>query len=395
MRPDYAEFPLVLGGGMVPFGTRSDGTNFRDWTAMAVTNALADAALTPSDIDSVVVASESDFLSLQVNPGSVLVDDLGLSPCPVVRVEAGGAAGAAAVQVAVAQVMARQAKRVLVVGFEQAASGPSSDTVSLTYGLSFDALIDGFTGASAVSLYALSMRLHMANFGTTPAEFATVSVKNHRNAMENPWAHKPMELTVDDVLSSPMISDPYRRLDCCLISDGAAALIVARDEDAPSTARPRSRIIGVGSATDPVRIGDRPDPARFAAKAIAAAKAYQMADISAETVEVAEVYDSFSGAELQAIEALGLRPEGQAAAAMADSAFGPDGQVPINLSGGLIGQGAPNGAVGIAQTLTVDRLLTGRYWPALQPDPAPRVGLTDTHGGVATTCMVNILQRAD
>ncbi len=380
---------------MVPFGVRRDGSGFRDWVVDAAIEALANANLAPSDVDSVVVASESDFLSMQVNPGSVLVDDIGLKGCPVMRVESGGATGAAAVRAGAAQIMSRQAKRVLVIGFEQAASHLSADDVRLVYGLSFDALIEGMAGASAASLYALSMRLHMDRFGTTAAQFAAVSVKNHGNARHNPRAHKPMDITVDDVLSSPIVSDPYRRLDCCLISDGAAAVILAKDDNAPMADRPRTRIVGLGAATDRVRLGDRAEPECFAAKAQAARHAYEMAGITADDVDVAEIYDPFTGAELQGIEALQFETQGRAAAAMVDGAFAADGKLPINLSGGLIGQGAPNGAVGIAQVLTVDRLLTGRYWPELQPNPAPRIGVTDTHGGIATTCNVNVLQRVE
>ena len=379
---------------MVPFGRRTDGSNFRDWVVAAAAAAIADAALGPDDIDAVVVASESDFLSLQVNPASVLIDDLGLTPCPVMRVEAGGASGAAAVRAGALHVMARQAKRVLVVGFEQAASQLSGDDVRLIYGLSFDVLVDGLAGASAANLYALSMCRHMARFGTTEAQLAAVSVKNHGNARHNPFAHKPLALTIDDVLASPVVSAPYKRLDCCMISDGAAAVVLSLPAAAPAPRRPRARLAGLGCATDHARLGDRARPEHFAAKARAAADAYAMAGVTAAAIEVAEVYDPFTGAEIQGLEALGLAQEGQAAAAMAAGAFAADGSLPVNLSGGLIGQGAPSGAVGIAQLLTIERLLTGRASVPIAP-VAPRLGLADTHGGLATVALVHVLERVE
>ena len=211
----------------------------------------------------------------------------------------------------------------------------------------------------------------------------------------SPLTYSRVDITIEDVLASPVVSDPYKRLDCCLISDGAAAVVIGNRTNAPHTDGARTCIAGIGNATDRVRLGDRPEPDVFSGKAKAAARAYEMAGISPAQIEVAEVYDSFTGAELQAIEALQIRKSGQAGPAMADGAFAADGALPVNLSGGLIGQGAANGAVGIAQVVTIDRVLTGRYWPALQPDPAPRVGLTDTHGGIATTCLVNVLQRVE
>ena len=112
-------------------------------------------------------------------------------------------------------------------------------------------------------------------------------------------------------------------------------------------------------------------------------------------VHFAEVYDPFTGAEIQGIEALGLAGEGEGGAAMADGAFDADGPLPVNLSGGLIGQGGAPGASGIAQAVAVDRLLRGAYWPGAQPGRELRRGVVDTHGGICTTSVVHVLERAD
>jgi acetyl-CoA C-acetyltransferase len=389
--------PLVLGGGAVPLAHYDDGSSFRDWARRAAADAIADAAIEPGDIDAVVVASESDFFSLQLAPGALLADELGLVPRPVMRVEGGGASGAMAVRAAAMQIMSGLARRVLVVGFEQTASHLRGADVQLLYALSFDADIDGMAGATSVGLYALSIHEHMARLGTTPEQMAAVSVKNHGNAGANPWAHKPMAITVGDVLASPMISTPYRLLDCSINSDGAAALVLAHPDHAPSGNRPRVRIAGAGSATDAVRLGDRPRFHRFAAKQRAAGEAYAMAGITdpAAEIGVAEVYDPFTGAEIQSLEALGLCPEGEAAAAVAAGEFGPGSRLPVNLSGGLIGQGGAPGATGVLQILTVQRLLAGTYWPDAQPKGDIRFGLADTHGGVCTISVVHVLERMD
>ncbi|MGI9383640.1 MAG: thiolase family protein [Methyloligellaceae bacterium] len=387
--------PIVLGGGAVPFRRYRDGSNWRDWVRQAGEAALADAELAADEIDSVVVASETDFFSLQVNPGPIVLDELGLTGRGVVRVEAGGASGGTALRVAFSQIMAGLAKRVLVVGFEASAGSLAAEDVQLIYGLSFDAEVEGMAGATAAALYALSISLHMAAHGTTAEQIAAVSVKNHGHAIGNPLAHSPMEISVDDVLDSPMVATPYRRFDCSLVSDGAAAIVLAHPCHAPRGERARSRIAGSGAATDHARLGDRHAPQVFAAKVRAAREAYEMAGIGdpATQIQVAEVYDAFTGAELQGLEALGLAAPGRAGAAMADGVFGKMGALPVNLSGGLIGQGGAPGAVGIVQAMTMDRILTSRHPGADISDL--RVGLVDAHGGVCTSSAVHVLERIE
>jgi acetyl-CoA C-acetyltransferase len=247
-------------------------------------------------------------------------------------------------------------------------------------------------------LYALSLQDHMARFGTTMRQLAQVSVKNHGNACLNPMAHAPLQISVEDVLASAMINTPYRRLDCSLISDGAAALILAHPGAVDLRRdRPLTQIIGTGSATDRMRLGYRPQPGLFTAKRCSAQAAYAMAGLSdpARQIQVAEVYDSYTGAEVQGIEALMLAPDGGAAARMADGIYGRLSDLPVNLSGGLIGQGGAPGATGVVQALTISRLLEGRYHAGLQAGRDFRIGAIDCHGGIATVNVTHVLQRLD
>ena len=391
-----ARDPIVAGWGMVPFRRADDGTTPRDWVRTVCRDALARAGLEPVDIDGVIIACESDHLSLQLSPSALFTDEIGLVPHAAVRVESGGGSGANAVRVGVMHLLSGLARRVLVCGFEHAASHLKSTDVRLLYGLSFDADIEGWTGVSAANLYALSVQLHMRRHGTTRNQLAAVAVKNRANALANPFAHRPGHVTIDDVLASRVVSAPYNLLDCSSHSDAAAALVLGCPSALPAGAPPRVAITGSGCATDHVRLGDRLDPSRFASKTSSARDAYTQAGIvdPAQDIEVAELYDAFSGAEIQAIEALGLAAEGHAAEWLEQGRFDPTGQVPINLSGGLIGQGSAPGAVGIAQVITVARVLAGDY--PLQPSArVPRRGLTDAHGGVATCSVTHILERFD
>jgi acetyl-CoA C-acetyltransferase len=389
------DMPVILGGGVYPFGRHVDGSHWRDWVRRAGAEAIADAGLEPSDIDAVIVASETDFTSLQVNPAPVVLDELGLVGRPAVRVEGGGASGGLAIREAVAQIMAGFYRRVLVVGFE-ASHHLASDQLQLIYGLSFDAETDGMAGATAVVLYALSISEYMELYGVTPAQLAQISVKNHANANGNHWAHKPMQITTDDVLSSPIVASPYRKLDCCIASDGAAAVVIAHPEATPWSTRARVQITGSGVGSDHARLGDRSARHKFRAKQTAAKSAYEMAGVSdpVKQLDLAEVYDAFTGAELQSLEALQVVKEGEAAAAMMAGKFDSGGQLPVNLSGGLIGQGGAPGATGIAQAVTVERLLTGRYHNQKSKMDYRR-GVIDVHGGICTIAAVHVLERVD
>lgn len=394
---DRRAHPVVLGAGIMPFNRYRDGSHWRDWVRRAALDAIEDAEIEPRDISSVVVATETDFCSLQVNPAPVILDDLGLAGVPAVRVEAGGASGGAALRTAVHQIKAGAAKCVLAVGFDAAAGHLRAEDVQLVYSLSFDAETDGMAGATAVTLYALSMSEHMSIYHTTAEQMAAVSVKNHGNAIGNPWAHKPMDITIADVLASPVIAAPYHKLDCSMASDGAAAIVLAHADHAPATSQPRSRIIASAAATDRARLGDRAERHHFAAKQRAAHAAYGEAGITdpARQIDVAEIYDAFTGAEIQGIEALGLAEPGKAGPAIAAGAFDRAGDLPVNLSGGLIGQGGAPGAVGIAQAATIDQILTGRYRRDTIPAKDYRLGLVDTHGGLCTTSFVHVMERVE
>ena len=381
---------------MIPFARYQDGSTFRDWIRTVGSEAIADAQLHKSDIDSVVVASESDMLSLQVSPAAVAVDELGLHGAAAVHAEMGGASGGAALREGFAQVRSGIATNVLVLGYDQTASRLSRQGVQQVYSLSFDADIEGWIGVSTANLYALSYKMYCRRYGVDPSTAAVVSVKNHGNAMHNPYAHKPMEISVDDVLKSQMISDPYHLLDCSMVSDGAAAVVLTSQSVSRSD-RSIVRIIGSGSGSDCIRLGDRQHPHRFEAKVRAAQHAYSMAGITSpsQQIDVAEVYDAFSGAEFQSIEALKLSEDGEAGTRMKKGRFQRDGSLPVNLSGGLIGQGGAPGATGIAQAVSMLRLLNGQYEKTLQPEPVPRTGVIDVHSGICTVSVVHVLERFD
>ncbi len=381
----------VTGASLTPFNRRRDGTSWRDWVFDAYSTALGMSDLEPMDIDEIFLASESDFFSLQLNPASVLATELGLGGVAVTRCEAGGASGQVAVHAGVRAIRSGAAKHVLILGVDPSASSLSGDAMRALYGFSFDAWTDGMAGVTSTALYALSYQAFAARHGTTEADLASVTRQNRANAMHNPVAHLPREDTAEQINESPMIASPYRRLHCSPLSDGAAALILSRHEAVPATRRSAPGIAGIGASTDHMHLGARPDPGAFAAKTRAMERACAEANVMPKQIELAEVYDAYAGAQLQGVMALGLSDA--PGRDHQDGAFAPDGRCPVNLSGGLMGQGAPVGATGVGQTATCALVLEGRYHAGLQPQTPPNYALADTHGGVCTTAAVTILQR--
>ncbi|WP_164860900.1 thiolase family protein [Parasedimentitalea marina] len=379
----------IAGGAMTPFNRRKDGSSFRDWARVVVSGALQDAGLEARDIDGLVVASESDFFTLQLNPSALLADECGLAGVAAKRVEGGGASGHVAVQAGVADVASGLARRVMVIGLEPSASHLAGLDVGALYALSFDAWTDGMTGIDSTSLYALSALAFMERTGARHEDFARVAVRNRAHARHNPNAHLPLDISLGDVIASPVVAPPYHRLDCSPLSDGAAAIILSCKADLPQLSRRRTRFRATAGATDTVRLGERTDPGFFAGKRHAADRAYKMADVTPSDIDLAEVYDSYSGAQLQAIEALKLAPN--VLQADREGVFDAAGTLPVNLSGGLLGQGAPVGATGVAQIMTAAFQLEGRY-VGQRPARTPKLALVDTHGGIATLNCVSILE---
>lgn len=395
--------PVVVGVGMTPFSSNREDSNARDLTAEAVLACLNDAGLeNMSAIQHGLTSYESDHFNRQMTLGAVLHDYIGLTPLPNVRVEGGGATGALALRTAWAYIQSGLCDSILVYGCETNGRSVSSQTANQLFALSADVDWEMMVGGTYTAFYAAMMRAHIQTYGTTEEHFAHVAVRNRRNAKYNPVAQRPMDITIDDVMQSRPIASPYKLLDCSLLSDGAAAVILAtqawaRLHSPVFGTRPEVRFCATGCGTDTMRLGDRyPNITNFAGKRAAARQAYHMAGITnpLEQLDVAELYDSYSGVEIQAVEDLGFVKEGEGGPAVVDGMFDLDGALPVNTSGGLLGRGAPVGATGIAQAIEIAQQLWGTAAPQRQVQNARR-GLTDTHAGIGTICVVNIFERRD
>lgn len=403
MTGPFGDPTLVVGVGMTPFVGFSGDATVRDLVAEAARDALLDAGVSSAGaVDLGVVAYESDHFNRQMSLGQVLNEAVGMVGKPLIRVEGGGASGALAVRTAVMAIRSGQARSVLVFGGET--NGRSVDRATATELLAMSADFEWETPlfGTFAAPYALMITEHMRRYGTTPDQFAEIAVKNRRLALHNPRAHRGMSITTEQVRSSAPLADPYRLYDASLLSDGAAVLLLAtrdwaRQHCANLGERREVAILASAAATDHPRLSDRPPEMfpHFAAKRKAAASAYREAGIAqpSREIDLAEVYDSFSGAELQAYEDLGLCPVGQGGQAAADGRFDQGGQVVVNPSGGLLGRGSAVGATGIAQAVEVVSQLRGEV-TGPRAVPQARLGITDTHAGVGSLCVVNVFRRA-
>lgn len=395
--------PVIVGIGITSFSSNREDCNVRDLAVEAALACISDAGV--DDIHAIehgLTSYESDHFNRQMTLGAILHDHIGLTPVPNVRVEGGGATGALALRTAWAYIKSGLCDSILVYGAETNGRSVSSRTANQLFALSADVDWEMMIGGTYTAFYAAMMNAHMKKYGTRPEQFAHVAVRNRRNAKSNPIAQKPMDLSIEDVLNSRPIAEPYKLLDCSLLSDGAAAVLLATREwgerhSATFSQRPIVAYTASGCGTDTMRLGDRyPEITNFRGKQFAAKQAYHMAGISNpfEEIDVAELYDSYSGVEIQAVEDLGFVSEGEGGAAVASGTFDLEGVLPVNTSGGLLGRGAPVGATGIAQAIEITQQLWGTVAPARQVRDARR-GLTDTHAGIGTICVVNIFERQD
>ncbi|HEC81451.1 MAG TPA: thiolase domain-containing protein, partial [Thermoplasmatales archaeon] len=239
-------------------------------------------------------------------------------------------------------------------------------------------------------LYAMIAKRHMYEYGTTREQIAQVAVKNHENGLLNPDAQFQRKITLDNVLNAPPVAEPLTMLDCSPISDGAAALILCPLEKARDYTDKIVRIKGSGQASDSLALHGREDLCTFMSTVKAAEMAYKQAKIKPEDVDVAEVHDCFTIAEILAIEDLGFVKKGKGGKAVEEGLTTLDGDLPVNTSGGLKAKGHPVGATGVAQVVEIVKQLRGEAEKRQVKDA--NIGLTHNVGGSGASCVVHILE---
>ncbi len=347
----------VIGVGMQKWGELWD-KSLRQIFVESALLAIEDADV--DRIDSMFVGCMSSGLFIgQEHIGSLLADYLGVAPIPATRVETACASGGAAFRMGFVEVASGLSDVVLVGGVEKM-TDVGGDEATYALGTAADQEYEGFNGITFPGLYAMIARRHMHEHGTTREQLAQVAVKNHENGSKNPLAQFPMKITVEQVLNSVMIADPLRILDCSPITDGAAVAVLCPVEMAKKISqKPLVKVIGSGQATDTIALHDRDDLTFLNATAKAAETAYKMAGKKPEDIDLAEVHDCFTIAEICITEALGFTEPGKGGQLVESGATSLGGRIPVNTSGGLKSKGHPVGATGVAQVVEIVHQLRG------------------------------------
>jgi len=371
---------------------RHDASSARELFADAAADCLADATVPLADVDAVYAGNfMGELVEDQGHYGALLADYAGAPSRPAVRVESACASGGAAARLAAHAIEAGAADVVLVGGAEMMYP---VDTPTITAALAnaADDAYEESVGLTFPGIYAAMARRYLREHDAARDDLAAVTVKNHENGVSNPLAqfHRPVD--ADDVLDARPIATPLGLLDCCPISDGASALALVSDDyarerglDAPIT------IAGSGQSGDALALQDRPALHRIPAAERAADEAYENADVDADAVDVAEVHDCFTIAEILAIEALGFYERGDGVRGAATGETAVDGRIPVNPSGGLLAKGHPVGATGVGQLVELAKQLDGSH-PNQVADA--RVGVAHNVGGSGASAVVHVLRGA-
>ncbi len=378
----------VIGVGMNKWGELWNSSH-RDIFVESALLALDDAGV--DHVDSMYIGCMSSGLFVgQEHIASMLADYLGQAPIPSTRVESACASGGLALRQGFIDVASGMNDMVLVGGVEKM-TDVSGNEATYALGTAADQEYEGYHGITFPGLYALMARAHMEKYGTTREQLAMVSVKNHKNGAKNPLAQFPFEISVDDVLCSVMVADPLRILDCSPITDGAAALILCPVEKAKELRKPIIKIIGTGHATDTIALAQRKDITWLEATYLAAQQAYAMSGKKPEDIDVLEVHDCFTIAEICVTEAVGYFEKGKGGEAVEKGLTAVEGEKPVNVSGGLKSKGHPVGATGVAQAIEIVKQLRGEAGER-QIEKA-RIGMTQNMGGSGASTLVHVFER--
>jgi acetyl-CoA C-acetyltransferase len=382
----------IIGIGTTKFGELWE-KSLRDIAVEAGLKAIGDAGISGDEIEALYGGNMSAgrFVE-QEHVGALIVDYAGLAGfhIPATRVEAACASGALALHLAVLSVASGWYDLVIAAGMEKM-TDVEPDFADDLLVCSVDRNWEAMYGATLPSLFAQMARTHMEKYHTTGDQMAQVAVKNHANAVHNPCAQYQNVLTRENVLSSPLVADPLHMLDCSSIADGAAAVVLCAAEEARDYTDSPVYIKASAQASDTISLFDRRDITTMDATVFAVKKAYQMASVEPSQIDLAEVHDSYTIAELIAIEDLGFCNKGEGGILAEEGETEIGGRIPVNPSGGLKACGHPLGATGIRQAVEITQQLRGEAGKRQVPDA--EVGLTHNIGGTGATAIVHILAR--
>ncbi len=380
----------IVGVGHSKFGKRTD-VNVAELAFESIKRAVEDSGIDKKEIKNVVVGSAGGWYE-EALPAVIVNEYAGLQSVGTMRVEAACASGSAAVKVAFNSVATGESDVALAVGVEKMTEVDTLTSVELigragSYMWEFENY--GMTFPAYYALYAVS---HMNKFGTTEEDLARVAVKAHHYGSLNPYAQFQKEITIEKVLSSQVVAWPLKLYDACPLTDGSAAVLLANEEAAKRLTDTPVWIKGIGFSSDSANLSKRDDYVGLSASVDAASRAYKIAKVAPNQVDVATCHDCFTIAEIMAYEDLGFCKKGEGTKLLRDGETQLGGRIPVNLDGGLKAKGHPIGATGVSMMVEITKQLRGECGNRQAPIKNG-IGLVHNVGGTGHYAYVTILSR--
>ena len=378
----------VVGVGLTKFGKHEEGVI--QLLSRASLDALRDSKTEGEEFGAVFVANMgSGEFEGKTGIHNALIGDLALEPAFGSRIENTSGSGGAAFLQGWLSVASGQSDMVLVAGGEKMTSVSTERATEIIATLTHEEEFK--QGVTLLSFAGLTARHYMERYGAPREAIAKVAVKNHRNGALNPHAQFQKAITLEQVLTSPMIADPLRLYDFCPITDGAAALVLAPRERASSYTDKAVRVSGVAGASDTHVVHEREDLTVLKAVKLAGEAAYRMSGKTPAEIQVAELHDMYTLNEIIQSEDLGFFAKGKGWKAVEEGLTEREGRLPINTSGGLKSKGHPIGATGVAQVAEITQQLQGRCGAR---QVRAGVGLACNVAGFGNSAVVSILEMA-
>jgi len=378
----------IIGIGHGVFGRRSDAS-VQELALEAFRSALEDAGIERGELDASVIGAVPEYHKQRSVPG-VVQEYLGLNPKPTWLTEVACASGSAAIRTAWMSIKAGVHDVVAVIGCQKMTELETAEILALM-GRVGEVQWESVFGTTFPGYYALFAQRHMHEFGTTREQLLQVAVKNHYYGARNPMALFQKEITLEKALASDPVSTPFQVYDCCANADGAACVILASEDRAKALSKKTVWLDGMACATASMSVLRRPNLVGLPSAEKAAADAYAMAGVGPDDIDVADVHDCFTIAEIMAYEDLGFCKKGEGGAFIGDRQPYIGGKVAVNVDGGLKSKGHPIGATGVSMTYEIAKQLRGEAGERQVPDAT--VGLTHNVGGIGQYCFIQVLRR--
>jgi len=383
----------IIGVGQSSF-VRGYPGSIRELAFEGFKDAMQDAKISVKDIDATVVCSAPEY-DKQRSPAGVLAEYLGLTPQPTFYVETLCSSSSTGLRLAYSLVKSGMHDVVMVIGFQKMSEISSAESQE-RMGRGADIQWESPFGTMMPAYYAMYARAHMAKYGTKSEDLALIRVKSSTYGQINEKAvyRKPVTMEMfsdpENAMSGPVAS-PLRVGDCCANADGSSCMIVASEEKAKLFSKKPIWILGVGAASAPVNMAGRDLFTGLSVGELAGKKAYEMAGVTPKDIDVAEVHDCFTIAEMMAYENLGFAKPGEGKDLIRGKETYKEGSIPVNVDGGLLSKGHPIGATGGSQVRTIVLQLRGEAGPIQVKDP--EIGLVHNIGGVGLYGNVTIFGR--